>query len=499
MYKKIINPKTGRKVNINSILGKNIIKNYFSYLKKDGFKLNHIGGTFENDGSLFLMHLTGLSGFDHTFGIIITSNIEFKGMFSSNFYLHPPFLWVDWNDALKSRAIKIAYETLKNDEPFNDINVFQSFSNLWTAILRYNYKRNIISLDIILYELLFFPLYDSAYIEQNISPKHKTNLDILLAIQSIQWMPARDYILNYDTLLPDNVPINGQLYNFQTIYMEWLKHQSMNLATIYHSNDGIKILLTLVFIANQFPQWFNAVRRMLNYFNHFPQEITKIITDQEELKKALISEVDCITRASSADSNPNARGLGAPECILTQVEGEKIEPVLVELLLREHGILHKLLSEPIPSHTLTMLQDREMNRACFFERGVQTMGTRCTPTVSIGRIMVSLHRANIRSDGVSIEQKKVIIEEISKWSGTWQELLYFPLVDQTFCSSNPCEPDIWRGRGYIPEGPSPANYQGPQPPPFTHYRQPDSTGSFSAQGASDDVTQVAPASGFATY
>ena len=80
MYNKIVNPKTGRKVNINSILGKNIIKNYFSYLKKDGFKLNHIGGTFENDGSLFLMHLTGLSGFDHTFGIIITSNIEFKGV-----------------------------------------------------------------------------------------------------------------------------------------------------------------------------------------------------------------------------------------------------------------------------------------------------------------------------------------------------------------------------------------------------------------------------------
>ena len=28
-------------------------------------------------------------------GIIITSDIEFKGMFASNFYLHTPFLWCD--------------------------------------------------------------------------------------------------------------------------------------------------------------------------------------------------------------------------------------------------------------------------------------------------------------------------------------------------------------------------------------------------------------------
>ena len=31
MYSKIVNPKTGRKVNINSKLGKTIIQNYINY------------------------------------------------------------------------------------------------------------------------------------------------------------------------------------------------------------------------------------------------------------------------------------------------------------------------------------------------------------------------------------------------------------------------------------------------------------------------------------
>ena len=34
MYSKIVNPKTNRKVNINSKLGKNILKNYYSILKQ---------------------------------------------------------------------------------------------------------------------------------------------------------------------------------------------------------------------------------------------------------------------------------------------------------------------------------------------------------------------------------------------------------------------------------------------------------------------------------
>ena len=33
MYSKIVNPKTGRKVNINGSLGKSIIKNYLNFLK----------------------------------------------------------------------------------------------------------------------------------------------------------------------------------------------------------------------------------------------------------------------------------------------------------------------------------------------------------------------------------------------------------------------------------------------------------------------------------
>ena len=36
MYSKIVNPKTNRKVNINSKLGKNILKNYYSILKYGG-------------------------------------------------------------------------------------------------------------------------------------------------------------------------------------------------------------------------------------------------------------------------------------------------------------------------------------------------------------------------------------------------------------------------------------------------------------------------------
>lgn len=36
MYNKIVNPKTNRKVNINSKLGKNILKNYYSILKYGG-------------------------------------------------------------------------------------------------------------------------------------------------------------------------------------------------------------------------------------------------------------------------------------------------------------------------------------------------------------------------------------------------------------------------------------------------------------------------------
>ena len=42
MYTKITNPKTGRKVSINSSLGKNIIRNYLNYVNEQELELNEI-------------------------------------------------------------------------------------------------------------------------------------------------------------------------------------------------------------------------------------------------------------------------------------------------------------------------------------------------------------------------------------------------------------------------------------------------------------------------
>jgi len=48
MYSKITNPKTGRKVSIDSRLGKRILRNYLSVLKGGGrVPRNRVGGTFE--------------------------------------------------------------------------------------------------------------------------------------------------------------------------------------------------------------------------------------------------------------------------------------------------------------------------------------------------------------------------------------------------------------------------------------------------------------------
>lgn len=447
MYQKITNPKTGRKVNINSKLGKYIIKNYLRSYQK--------AGTFNDDSSLFFMSFTGINSFDHAFGIIITSDIEFKGMFASNFYLHTPYLWCDWDSTLKLRAINVVYKEVKHIESFKNIEVFESFSSLWTAILKENINNEIISVPPILYELLFFPLFDDYSIVGRMDDsKHKidVNHDIQMRIQSIQWLPSTDYILNYNSLLPNNLKIQDKIYDFQSLYKNWLKSRSKNLKEIYYKNDGIKILLTLVFIANIFPQWFNALRRMLNYFSREPQLIRVIITDDEEIQQIIEDDVDTIVRQSSAHNDPVATGEGTAGSELGNLSGDDIEPILVKLLKQKDGILHKLISEPIPNHVLRMLQDRTGNRMCDLSRGTFIpMNTRCSTTISVGRILISLHRANVRDDGVPSEKKENIKKEISKWSETWRNLMYFEIQGETY-SNTDFDPEPWNGYGEIPRG-----------------------------------------------
>ena len=445
MYSKITNPETGRKVNINSRLGKCILKNYLKSYQK--------AGTFSDDSSLFFMSLTGID-FDHGFGIIITSDIEFKGMFASNFYLHTPYLWCDWDSTLKLRAIDVVYKEVNHIESFKYIEVFESFSNLWTAILKENINNEIITVPPILYELLFFPLFDDYSILDRIDDsKHKidVNHDIHMRIESIQWLPATDYILNHNSLLPDNLKIKDEIYDFQSLYKNWLKSRSKNLKEIYYKNDGIKILLTLVFIANIFPQWFNALRRMLKYFHRQPQRIRRIISDEKEIQRIIEDDVATIVRESSAPYAPVATGEGTTGSKLGNLRGDDIEPILVELLQQKDGILHKLISEPIPNHVLRMLQDRCSGRSCDFYRDDIPMNTRCFTTISIGRILVSLHRANVRDEGISLEKKENIKTEISRWSEKWRNLMYFEIQGETY-SNTDLNPEPWQGMGQIPRG-----------------------------------------------
>ena len=79
------------------------------------------------------------------------------------------------------------------------------------------------------------------------------------------------------------------------------------------------------------------------------------------------------------------------------------------------------------------------------------MNTRCSTTISIGRILISLYRANVRDDGVSLEKKENIKKEISKWSETWRNLMYFEIQGETY-SNTDFDPEPWNGYGEIPRG-----------------------------------------------